>query len=361
MQSTKTSIQLDVNGKKITAEFYPQTPLLYVLRNQLALNGPKYGCGLGQCGSCMVLIDGQAGLSCVIPADGLADKKITTLAGVGDKNGDLHPVQQVAGEELNTEPAEIQVIIADTGLTPNEGTTAGSRSMERSAIQVRRAAAAVREQLKKLAADRWQISDEDVAVEQGQVINTTDNAALSFNELLEGQQLSSTIPEDVPLKPKSDYRWVSQPVPHSDVEKIVRGEPVYVQDMRLPGMVHARVVRPQVYGARVSNWSDELMEMPEVLKVVKDGSFIAVIAEEEYQAVKAMETLQNKLEWKVNKPLPELPSWSDFLVKRGRGPAEAGNNGPNAHSAVYSKPYVMHGSIGPSCAVAFYENEQLHL
>ncbi len=99
MQSIKTSISLNVNGKRVTAKVDPQTPLLYVLRNQMELNGPKYGCGLGQCGACMVLIDGQTSLSCVIPVNTVEDKKITTLAGISEGKNTLHPVQQAFIEE----------------------------------------------------------------------------------------------------------------------------------------------------------------------------------------------------------------------------------------------------------------------
>ncbi len=87
-------IILEVNGKKRTIQVDPATPLLYVLRNQLELNGPKYGCGLEQCGSCMVLMDGKAVPSCRIPIDAVKDQSVVTLEGLTKKNGELHPVQQ---------------------------------------------------------------------------------------------------------------------------------------------------------------------------------------------------------------------------------------------------------------------------
>jgi nicotinate dehydrogenase subunit A len=89
-----STIQLQVNGQKHTVEVDPSTPLLYVLRNQLALNGPKYGCGLQQCGSCMVLLDGKAEPSCMIPVDSIKNKKITTLEGIAPGTDTLHPVQE---------------------------------------------------------------------------------------------------------------------------------------------------------------------------------------------------------------------------------------------------------------------------
>jgi nicotinate dehydrogenase subunit A len=95
----ETTIQLHVNGKMHTIEVDPSTPLLYVLRNQLALNSPKYGCGLQQCGACMVLLNGKAEPSCMLPVNAVKDKIIVTLEGLVQKDNTLHPVQQAFVEE----------------------------------------------------------------------------------------------------------------------------------------------------------------------------------------------------------------------------------------------------------------------
>jgi len=88
-----STVTLVVNGRTETLAVAPDAPLLYVLRNDLGLNGPKYGCGLGECGACMVLVDGVAARSCVIPAGGVQGRRITTLEGLGTR-GERHPVQQ---------------------------------------------------------------------------------------------------------------------------------------------------------------------------------------------------------------------------------------------------------------------------
>jgi nicotinate dehydrogenase subunit A len=90
----ETKVNLRVNGKKHTLLVDPATPLLYVLRNQLALNGPKYGCGMQQCGACMVLLDEKATPSCQLPVAAVKDKSITTLEGLSRSDGALHPVQR---------------------------------------------------------------------------------------------------------------------------------------------------------------------------------------------------------------------------------------------------------------------------
>lgn len=92
-------IQLTVNGEDHTVTVDPSTPLLYVLRNELGLNGPKYGCGLQQCGSCRVLLEGEAQATCQLPVSTVEGRPITTLAGLSDEEGGLHPVQEAFVEE----------------------------------------------------------------------------------------------------------------------------------------------------------------------------------------------------------------------------------------------------------------------
>ncbi len=95
----KAAIKLNVNGKEHTVESASDTPLLYVLRNQLELNGPKFGCGLSQCGACMVLLDGKSTPSCQLPVGTAAKSKITTLEGLMDENGGLHKIQEAFVKE----------------------------------------------------------------------------------------------------------------------------------------------------------------------------------------------------------------------------------------------------------------------
>ena len=95
----KEQIQLKVNGREHTVEVEPSTPLLYVLRDELKLNGPKYGCGLEQCGACMVLLNGSAVPSCRMPVVAMQNLEIITLEGLAEEDGDLHPVQEAFYEE----------------------------------------------------------------------------------------------------------------------------------------------------------------------------------------------------------------------------------------------------------------------
>ena len=266
-------------------------------------------------------------------------------------------MQQVAGEELNLEPHTIQIVVADTGLTPNEGYTSGSQSVERGAMSVRRAAATAREIIIEMAAKHWQTATSEIIMQDGNVLRKDATDKIPYQVLLEGKQISASIRNDVRLKAKEQYRWVGQPYPHPDMPSIVRGDALYVQDLRLPGMLHARVLRPPVYNAELLSWNHKVEEMPGVLRVVENGSFLAVITEKEFQAVTALQALREGSKWKENEVLPEVQNWSQWmLTQKDALPPNVGT-----HEAVYSKPYTMHGSIGPSCAVARYDGRQLHI
>src|SRR6202012_4762882 len=155
------------------------------------------------------------------------------------------------------------------------------------------------------------------------------------------------------------FKLVGQPVPLVDIPAKVTGGQAYVQDMRLPGMVHARVVRPPSYGAQLTDCDTAATErMPGVIKVVRDGNFLAVVAKKEFQAVKAMSTLAAAAKWKETASLPKqddlphvlvnLKSQDKTIFQQGTVPATTAKT----LEASFTRPYQSHGSIGPSCAVA---------
>ena len=267
-------------------------------------------------------------------------------------------MQQVVGEELNIEPSKIQVIMADTALTPNEGYTSGSRTVESGAMKVRYAAATARQIMIELAARHWSIDESLISLEDGFLLWYDENKQVDFYELLKGKQLSSAIRKEVTTKAVDQRRWVGTSYPHPDIARIVRGEPIFVQDLRLPGMIHARVVRPPVYESKLLSWDRQIEMMKGVLKVIQDGSFLAVIAEEEYQSVMAHQSLKAGSRWENEHNLRASLNWKDNLSPKSSAVPQLKGI---SHQAVYSKPYTMHASIGPSCAVAQYDGGQLHI
>jgi nicotinate dehydrogenase subunit B len=280
-------------------------------------------------------------------------------------------VAQVAAEELNTDINNVEVNLAETERTPNEGYTAGSRSIESSAMNIRFAAAAAKEKLLDLASKKMQIEKAELVLDNGTVRSKRKNKSLPFKEILEGVQIVDQVQSPVTLKSKSRYTLVGKAVPRKDIEKIARGEQIFVHDLRFPGMIHARIVRPPNYGSKLKSFDEEAVKkMDGVVQVVRDGNFLAVIAEEEYQAIRAMEFLKENAMWSQPEIFPgEGTKLDDYLVsiasdsenEKNEGDTEALNDDEGVISARSFKPYIMHASMGPSCALALYENDQLHI
>jgi nicotinate dehydrogenase subunit B len=274
-------------------------------------------------------------------------------------------VIQVAAEELSVEPRTINLITADTSRTPNEGYTSGSQSMQDSATAIRHAAAQAREILINAAASRLGTSADRLTVQNG-VVLTEDGRSMRYGELVANELLHVQAQPQSKLKDPSAFSIIGQPMQRVDIPAKMTGDVAYVQDLRLPGMVHARVVRPPSYGARLrSVETGQVEKTPGVLKVVRDGSFLAVITEKEYQSVQAIDALARGALWDETKMLPnptQLYDWvrransEDHVIFDSRSGSIAG---ARTIEAVYRRPYQIHGSIGPSCAVALSENGTL--
>lgn len=275
-------------------------------------------------------------------------------------------IAQVAAEELNTPPERIEVHLAETGVTPNEGYTAGSRSIEQSAMSVRYAAAAANQQLRKLAAEKLRANADQLVLDDGKVRVVGDGAAMTFAEVLEGRQFEGEVPADVQPKAKDAYQWVGKPISRNDLDEITQGKTLYVHDLRFPDMVHARVIHPAGYGARLQSFNEAGLRnsVDGILKIVRDGSFLGVITETEFQAVKAQRYLRDNATWSTPTSLPagqDLEEYLRGLPTQSQQVEDKGSFDESAEviKASYFKPYVMHGAMGPSCAVARFEDDRL--
>jgi CO/xanthine dehydrogenase Mo-binding subunit len=275
-------------------------------------------------------------------------------------------VAQVAGEELNTDPSLVEVHIAETGVTPDEGYTAGSGSIINSAMSVRYAAAHARALLLDRAAKKLEVATATLTLKDG-IVTASNGQQLTIKEILGGEQLTEEVPASVKLKPKKDHQWVGTPVPRPEISQMVRGEAYYIQDLRFPGMLHARAVRPPAYRATLQGYDEAALKqkVPGVLKVVRNGSFLGVITEDEYEAEQAQRFLRGNAKWSANKDLPDeqpLVEYLKTLPANSQKVQEANFTAKeNTVKAQYFKPYIMHGSIGPSCAIALYDKDQLHV
>jgi len=288
-----------------------------------------------------------------------ADGSITAFTGKAELGqGFKTALQQIAAEELDVPFASLKVVTADTQLTANEGYTSGSHSMQDSGTAIQNAAAQVRELLVAEAARRLDVPADNLRTEGGAVV-APDGRRLAYGELVVADMLHVQAQANSKLKDPTTFKVMGQPFQRVDIPAKVTGGAAYAQDMRLPGMVHARIVRPPSYGAQLIDCdSSGIEKMPGVVKVVRDGNFLAVTAVKEFLAVKAMNALAAAAKWQETARLPKqddlanvlikLPSQGSTIFERS-DPAAVGRK---TIEASYTRPYQSHGSIGPSCAVA---------
>ncbi|MBC8769549.1 xanthine dehydrogenase family protein molybdopterin-binding subunit [Arenibacter sp. BSSL-BM3] len=302
----------------------------------------------------------------------LEDGNIRVLSGKVELGQGLRTaIQQVAAEELDMDLDKVQVHLAETGLTPNEGYTGASASIQNSAMSVRYAAATARQELLGLASKKLNTPIDDLLLFNGIVKSKLGNKSLTFAEILEGEQIDKEVIVPVPIKNKAEHRYVGKSIARTDIEGMVRGQAGYIQNLRFPGMVHARVVRPPGYESKLLTLDETGLkaEVPGVLKTVVKGSFVGVITEREHQAIKAEQYLRNHSEWTTSAPFPQIENLfthikeiaNDPETVRNEGNVEAAFKGVETIKARYTKPYIKHASLGPACGWAMFDGEVLHI
>jgi nicotinate dehydrogenase subunit B len=274
---------------------------------------------------------------------------------------------QAAADELDVGYRRINMVTADTSVTPDEGFTAGSQSIEQSGTAIRFACAEARQVLLAAAAAKLGVQAGDLTVADGTIAapggKRTTYWAVTTDALLRRE--ATALP-----KPKTagEYTLIGQSLARRDLPPKFTGGAAYLQDLRLPGMVHARVGRPPAPRAElVSLDAAALKAMPGVIEVVRDGSFVAVVCEREEQAINARVALRELSVWSR----PELPpTLADTFDRPDPGlqtqdSAVYEKSVPSAPVAVrriearYTRAFQLHASIGPSCAVAHDMNGRL--
>lgn len=277
-------------------------------------------------------------------------------------------IKQVAAEELYMDLDQVEVVLAETGRTPNEGYTAGSGSIQSSAIAVRHAAAYAREQLLQMAAEKLQLPAGELTISKGKIL-TPEGSHLHFAEVLNGEQITGQVQLPVPLKSKSDYQYVGKSIRREDLHGMVTGKGMFVQDLRFPGMLFGKVLRPKNYQSSLLAFDRAGFEAaaPSVLRTLVDGSFIGVLCNSGYEATKAIQLLTNHTEWSEPAFLPLQKELATFFKQTAEAPkiakekGDIGEMGNQTIKASYFKPFHMHASLGPACAVAMYDGQVLHV
>ena len=297
-----------------------------------------------------------------------ADGTVTVYTGkVELGQGILTALAQIASDELDVAYERIQMISADTSRSPDEGMTAGSLSVENSGTALRYACAETRAMLLGVAAQKLGTPLEQLSVADGTV--SGGSARLTYWELTRDADLRREATARIKPKPASAHRLVGKSVPRRDIPGKITGKPSYVQDVRLPGMVFGRVVRPPSYGAALVSCDEAAVRaMPGVVSVVCDGSFLAVAALREEQAIRAAQALRGSAKWQENAQLPPAaPALFEHLQKTGSvdtvvneksGGGAAGGR-ITTFESTYTRPFQAHASMAPSCAVAQMQEGKL--
>lgn len=290
-----------------------------------------------------------------------ADGSVTLFMGKVDLGtGARIAYRQMAAEELDVAIAAIALIEGDTALTPDQGPTAGSQGITRGGVEIRRAAATARQALVGFAALRLGRPAEDLGVVDGLIRPKGGGAGVRYAELVGGQRFELTVDAKAPIKKVNEYRLVGKPLPRPDVPAKVTGTHVYVHDFTLPGMLHARVLRPPAIRAELNSVDERSIAKIPGARVVRIKNFLAVVATSEWNAVRGARQL--KVTWSTTATLPEAAQlWAELrqgpfvrdeaVVNKGDA-AEGFGRGQRILKATYEWPMQSHASLGPSCAVA---------
>src|SRR5688572_5058863 len=262
---------------------------------------------------------------------------------------------QIAAEELEVALEKIRIVPASTAHSPDEGVTSGSLSIQDGGKALRIACAELRALLLGRACRHLRVPLEELQVAEGKIRGA--GKSVSYWELAD---MEGEIPGDAAVKPASAYRVVGASVPRVDLPRKFSGQPSYVQDMVLAGMLHGRVVRP-------AHGFTKLLDAPNLPGVVRDGSFLGVVAEREEDAIAAAAKLRAKCLWEDAPRVPDdIHGWlkqhvAERNIAKEKADAAAKARGVKRVQASYTKPYIAHASIGPSCALARWKGEKLEV
>src|SRR6187551_3438499 len=296
-----------------------------------------------------------------------ADGTVTAFTGKTDLGqGNRTALSQIVAEELDVPFDRVQMVMGDTATCVDQGPTVGSLTINLAGPQLRQAAADGRHALLTMAATKLDVPARNLTVEDGVV--SDGSRRISYGELIDGRLLGVAIPVKGKARgfglalggprPKSvrKYKIVGQSVPRVDIPPKVTGEHFYIQDVRVPGMLHGRVIRPPGLGSQLLGYG----KPSHGARVVRMKNFLGVVAEREWDAIQAANDL--KVRWSKWAGLPTManlykyvrntPSLEDTVVSRVGDAATALANAPRPFSASYTSAVQTHGSIGPSCAVA---------
>ena len=297
------------------------------------------------------------------------DNRVTIFCGKVDLGtGARTALAQMAAEELDVAFDRIEMIMGDTATTPDQWLTAANLTIFQGGSELRRAAASARLALLDRAAQRLGVATSELTVEDGVVqVKANPAKSLRYGELI-GDGFNLQVDPKVTLKTHAQYKVIGKSIPRVDIPGKVTGEFTYIHDFRLPDMLHARVIRADHYGARIESVEDSAArQVNGFVQTVRKGDFVAVVARNEWAAVKAAQAIQIK--WTAGSGLPDQATVFEDWRRRPIAKEEATQTIGDANAALsgsakrikatYDFAVQTHATIGPSCAVADFQDGKL--
>jgi len=294
--------------------------------------------------------------------------KVTVFSGKVDLGTGIRTAMaQIAAEELSVPLSDVTVIQGDTALTPDQGVTFGSLSIQNGGMQIRQAAATARQALIAQAATKLSADKESLTVAQGRIVPKAGGKGVSYGQLIGGKQFDLKLDPKAPTKDPKDFTIVGKPIRRLDIPGKVTGTFEYMHDFRIAGMQHARVVHPAGIKAELQSVDDAgCREIPGYRGLVRKANFLAVVARDEWSAIKAARAI--KTAWSDWAGLPDQASLWDAVRStkvvsteelQKAGDVAKAPPGAKTLKATYDFAIHTHGSIGPSCAVAEMKDGKL--
>lgn len=277
---------------------------------------------------------------------------------------------QIAAEELGVPLSKVEVIQGDTALTPDQGITWGSLTIQAGGMQIRQACATARDALLGRASEKLGIAKSDLYAKDGEIMRLGGGKSVAYGQLVGSKRFEMKVNDKAPVKNPSQYTIVGTPVPRFDIPDKVTGRFTYMQDFKLKSMLHAHVVRPPAMKASLQAVDDTAAKkIPGHVATVRKGNFLATVASNEWAAIRCAGAL--KTQWSEWAGLPDKAKLWDYVrnTKAVRdevfqnvgNSGEAMKTGAKTLTATYDFAVHTHGSLGPSCAVADYSKGKLRV
>jgi CO/xanthine dehydrogenase Mo-binding subunit len=282
--------------------------------------------------------------------------------------GIVTALAQIAADELDIDLSRVQMIRASTALSPNEGVTSGSLSIQQSGRALRHACAEVRRIFLEHAAERLGVDIDALDVEDG-TISGPGNVRTSYWELAVEVWLERDATPDATPKIAMRRALAGNSIPRIDIPDKVFARPRFIHDGALPGLLHGRVLRPENSRAKLTELKEDgARAVVGLVAVVRDGSFAGVVNETEHGAELALQALRKGAIWSDGEPLPDEIDLASFLKAQPSEPTvidrkTAVSPGTAARTIrrQYTRPYIAHASIAPSCAMAQWNGDRIHV